>query len=69
MGYGGGEEPETALHRWWRCPAFGAARRQAQVGDLASIGAARDFQPRCFWQNGVVPEEAVTVASREPMRR
>ena len=43
-----GEEAETVLHRWWRRPALGAVRRQAQVRELANIGAGRDYQPRCF---------------------
>ena len=47
-----GEEDETALHRWWKCPALAVARRQAQVDDLAREGLARDFQPRCLWQMG-----------------
>ena len=30
-----GIEPETVLHRWWRCPALDMARHQAEVGELA----------------------------------
>ena len=48
-----GLEAETTLHRWWRCPALDATHHQAQVGDLVQLGAARDFQPRCYWQNGM----------------
>ena len=61
-----GLEAETILHRWWRCPALGAARHQAQVEDLARIGAARDYQPKCFWQNGLVLVAAVAVMGCMP---
>ena len=63
-----GEEDETALHRWWKCPALAVARRQAQVDDLAREGLARDFQPRCLWQNGIVPSAAVAVEASGPMK-
>ena len=53
----------------WGCPALAAARHQAQVADLAQLGAALNFQPLCFWLNGVMPEAEVAVATSEPMQR
>ena len=35
---------------------------------MEQLGAARDYQPRCFWQNGVVPTVAVAVPESEPMQ-
>ena len=64
-----GIEPETALHRWWRCPALDLARHQAQVGDLALRGAKCGYQPRCLWQNGILPTAATAVSASEPMLR
>ena len=64
-----GLDAETALHRWPRCPAREGTRHQAQVSDLAGIGAVLEYRPRCFWQNGVVPEASVALAASEPMLR
>ena len=56
-----GEEDETALRRWWKCPALGPARHQAQVEDLAP-GAARGFQRRVA--PALVPKEQLAEALR-----
>ena len=50
-----GQEPETTLHRWWTCPAWDKDRVKHGVMDLARAGARARFEPRCLWQNGVVP--------------
>ena len=60
---------ESAVHRWWRCPSLDLARHQAQVGDLALQVARCDFQPRCLWQNGLLPAGEVELKPSGPMRR
>ena len=50
-------------------PALDVARHQSQVGELALKGARCDYQPRCLWQNGLLPSAATAVPASEPMRR
>ena len=56
-----GGESETALHRWWECPAWDEERRRAGVLDLARMAGEAGYSPRCLWQNGEAPASATAV--------
>ena len=62
------QEPETTLHRWWTCPAWSTQREEYGIADLAKIGAACQFHPICFWQNGILPQSAVSVPASRCMQ-
>ena len=54
--------PETALHRWWECPAWEALREERGISELARRATSEGYKPVCFWQNGILPSSATAVA-------
>ena len=52
-----GAERETALHRWYECPAPELVHCRSQVGALPLIeeGRRAGFAPACLWECGLVP--------------
>ncbi len=50
-----GEGPETALHRWWQCPALEGLRHRLGVQALAAQARACNFEPRSLWECGLPP--------------
>ena len=50
-----GQEPETVIHRWWRCPKWEQERLHPGDLDLAAMGEKAEWQPACLWHCGVLP--------------